>query len=607
MGDPKKPDNIVRKVFDKPAKPEKVSALFTHFKRTPKVEAPRKFEKTAAARRLPAVLDFGTGGIKLVQLSVDAKGEIEVTVMDEEIYPSGARDAQTQKKQALEKILSRHKVGPEVLIGLPSREAQCVNLAFPPMGAAELREAVGWKIKQLRPLDAETDKLRTALVPWTSVVPGQTQSAAQQRVTVVCALADSIDEKIGLAHAFGLKTQSVLVSSLQLVHLSKFRREKSPAEEIVLWLDLGAEESVLVVEKNGDVCFSRALSIHGRQLTRQLAQTLRIPEAEAENLKRRHGLELWAPGREASSLTDDERKSPAGQVYLSLISPLENLVVDLEHSFKHFSYQVTQSQIQRFDRLVLAGGGANLRHLDRFFADRLGVPVERLDALASMRVNATTRSSRKDFPNDSAVFAPALGVSLTSLTEKAKSLNLAAVVKRPASGASASRLPRLKASHVVFAAVVVMAALAAPQVLTLKDVREQSAALAGQVKTARARMTEAQERQLALAQKEKEMAEANSILEEKIRQFRMAGREKKQFSSILAKLAEVLPAEIWINQLSYEARRLTIVGGATKTELVAGVIDSLKKPDDFSDVTFHYTQRDETTSTYKFEITMNVR
>jgi cell division ATPase FtsA len=364
---------------------------------------------------------------------------------------------------------------------------------------------------------------------------------------------------------------------------------------------------VLVVEKNGDVCFSRALSIHGRQLTRQLSQTLKITETEAENLKRRHGLELWAPGREASSLTDEERKSPAGQVYLSLISPLENLVVDLEHSFKHFSYQVTQSQIQRFDRLVLSGGGANLRHLDRFFAERLGVPVERLDVLASMRVNATARSSRKDFPNDSAVFAPALGVSLTSLSEKAKYLNMAAPVKRPSKGPSGAPLLRLKASHVLVLAVAVMAALAAPQVIRLRNAREQSASLAAQVKTARAKMTEMQERQLALAQREKEIAESNNVLEEKIRQFRMAGREKKQFSSILAKLAEVLPAEIWINQLSYEERRLTIVGGATKTELVAGVIDSLKKPEDFSDVTFHYTQRDETTSTYKFEITMNVR
>lgn len=606
MADPKKPDNIVRKVFDKPQQPEKVSALFTHFKRTPKVAPAKASEKAAAARRLPAALDFGTGGVKLVQLTVDAKGEIEVAVMDEELYPSGARDPQTQKKQALEKLLSRHKVGPEVLIGLPSKEATCVNLSFPAMGGADLREAVGWKIKQLRPLDAETDKLRTAVIPWTSTVPGQTQSTSQQRVTVVCALADAIDEKIGLAHAFGLKTQSVLVSSLQLVHLSKFRRDKSPADEIVLWLDLGADETVLIVEKGGDVCFSRALSITSRQLTRALAQTLRTTETEAENLKRRHGLELWAPGKEPASLTDDERKSPAGQVYLALISTLENLVVDLEHSFKHFSYQVTQSQIQRFDRLVIAGGGSNLRNLDRFFAERLGVPAERIDALASMRVNAAARSSRADFPNDSSVFSPALGLSLTSFSEKAKGLNLATLEKRPAAGRG-FRMPKLKPSTVAAAAAVVMALLVAPQALNLQRVQMKASSLNSQVKAARAKMTEMQQQQLAFAEKEKTIAESNNVLEEKIRQFRMAGREKKQFSAILAKLSEVLPPDVWITQLTYEDRGLTIVGGATKTEIVAGVIDSLKKPEDFSDVTFRYTQRDETTSTYRFEIAMSVR
>ena len=612
MTEEKKPDNIVKKVFERSGqRQERISPLFTHYKnpqKSKKIGKPAMVvDKEPQPRRLPVSIDFGTSRIKLLQLAQDARGGLQVVLMDEEIcLQEASLNPLFQTKQALEKILSRNPVGPNVIIGLPAKETQTYNFTFPPLSEEDLREAVRWKIRQLKPFDLEEDKIRYALLRWESQGT-QTQAAAQQRVTVVCVSADNLSQKSTVLNEVGLKPVSVHVSPLALVNIRRFRTPSRKSEEMVLWLDLGAEESVFIVEKRGVVYFMRNLSVTGKQLTKQVAQACHISEPEAEELKRQHGLEFWTPELQANVLSDEEKKAnPSAAVCYALVSLLENLVIDVEHSFKYFSYQVTQSQIQKFDRVVLAGGGSNLKRIENFLGDRLAVPVEKVDPFAVLQVQESLKNQRKNLAEDALVFASAAGLAISPLVDKESVADLLTLGRKKEENPWIGRLklnPRLAGS--LAAAIVLL--LTVPQIAQAVYYKKQADQITQQVKQVRADIGHRQSSQLEFAEEEKKLLERKNKLEEKLSLFHQYAGGKKEFSEVLAKLASLMPKELWITKLSYAENKLTLVGSTSKNEYVVDFLENLKKPEDFSDVAFNYTQRDANSSVFSFEIIMTVK
>ncbi len=594
--------NIVKKVFDRASlKGDKISPLFTHYKtsRKPKQKSSKPGDGKSSFRRLPVAVDFGVSRLKLLQLAQDDQGGVNVALMDEELLGENSSDV-LKNKEALQKLLARNSVGPQAIIGLPARETQTFNFTFPLMQDDELREAVRWKIRQLRPFDLDEDKVKYALMRWEA-------NGAQQRVTVVCVAISSLSWKITLLNEAGLKPISVQISPLSLVETKRYANVPKNPDEVVLWLDLGAEESVFIVEKGGVIYFMRNLSVTGNQMTRQVAQSLRTDEQSAEELKTQHGLGFWTPQFQSLPLSEEEKaKNPSASVCLSLVSLLENLVLDIEHSFKSFSYQISQSQISKFDRVVLTGGSANLKKIDSFLSDRLAVPVDRLDPFYSLGVQDALRAQRRDLPEDGPRFASAVGLALSQLPGSTGGFNLIAPEKKK-KGASLVEHVKARPKAAVALAVVLIAVSIVPQVAMITFYRNQAQAIAQRVKDARVEIKRRQTSQLELAEQEKQLFEKKAALEEKLALFKQSGRERRAFSGILTRLASLLPDEVWVTKLSYSDKKLVLVASTSKNEAMIRLLDNLKRPDDFSEVVFNYTKRDAKSSVFSFEVMMSVK
>ncbi len=611
---PKKPDNIVKKVFDRSgSKSDKVSALFTHYKNPKAKKEAAKNDKTKSkpakkespSKRMPVAIDFGASRIKLFQLAADGKDGYGVAVMDEEALDVSQGSSVGQTKQAIQKLVGRNPVGSNVIIGLPARECLTYNFTFPSMTDDELREAVKWKIKQTKPFDLEVDKIKYTLLKWDSGVTSAAQ--AQQRVTVVCVSADNLAQKTTLLSEAGLKPVSAMISPLALMQTRRFGRLVKPSDELTLWLDLGSDESVFIVEKNGVVLYMRNLSITGKVLTRQIGQTCHVADVEAEDLKKKYGLESWSPNLQSLNVTEDEKISnPSLGVCLALTSMLENLVVDIEHSFKHFSYQVTQSQIANFDRVVLAGGCSNLKKLDQFLSDHLGVPVSKIEPFTALKLSEAITNQRKNLSDDALIFASAAGLAVTQASDKARVYDLLSEVKRSSSNPLWEKI-QSKPQLAAIAAVVLLAVVTLPQAGALAFYKKQADSLNLQVKQTRGDINKRQSSQLEMAEQEKKLIEKKEMLEEKLMMFRESGRNEKDFSKLLTKIATLLPEEMWVTKLAYVDKKLTLVGATSRNELIVNFLDNLKKPSEFSDVVFNYTQKDAAASIYNFEVMMTVK
>jgi Tfp pilus assembly protein PilN len=247
-----------------------------------------------------------------------------------------------------------------------------------------------------------------------------------------------------------------------------------------------------------------------------------------------------------------------------------------------------------------------LKRLENFLSDRLSVPVEKVDPFAALHLQEVLKNRRTNPGEDAMVFASAVGLALTPIVDKERVVNLVAPEKKKPPTLGLKHL-KINPRWIAVAAGVAALVLVVPQAWAVFYYKQQADLLSQKVKDARSELTVRQSNQLELAEKEKILLEKKAALDEKLSLFRQSSRENQDFSKILAKLASLLPEEIWVTKLSFTDKKLTLVGATSKNELMVNFLENLKKPNDFSDVTFNYTQRDANSAVYSFEIMMNVK
>jgi type IV pilus assembly protein PilM len=100
---------------------------------------------------------------------------------------------------------------------------------------------------------------------------------------------------------------------------------------------------------NGEPYFTRDISIGGFDITKSIAQELKMDLEEAEKYKRER--EVNIP---------------------SVTSILDELVMEIQRSFDYFKSAYLNVEI---NRIVLSGGGAKYKNLDRILSQKLHIPI----------------------------------------------------------------------------------------------------------------------------------------------------------------------------------------------------------------------------------------
>ncbi len=602
--------NIVKDIFTRPkAEKEKISAIFTHYRHSPKIIPPSPQKEAPSLRPLPAAIDIGASGIKLFQLGEGEKGELEIICIDEEGLPAAAdNDPTVSIKSALKKITSRNETGPLCTTTLSTKDVQFYNMLFPQMQEDELIAAIRYKVTQLRPFDLDIEELIIKFSKWEGM--GAVSATSSQRVIVACTHRDTVKKTVSLLQGAGLKPVKIGILPFDLINLSRFYKAREVKNEVTLWIDMGETGTLLAIEKGGSLCFSRNLSLSSKNMTKALAGHRGVTEEEAEKAKRNYGLVFWAadkkisPFYESGESPDKADKSEA--VYYGLVAHLENLVVDIMHSFKYFSYQVTQSEIAKFDRVVLCGGGANLTNLDRFLSARLGVPVECANPFALFGLSDAMKSRQKRLIPASSNFAVCAGMAAGQKIEIPRQINLLAEEEKRRIQVLSTAL---KQKPVLATAVVVMLGIS---LLGIQAVRSghykgKMNSLTRQVKTTKAQLGNMQARQLSLGKEAADLLNKKALLEARLGLVRGGLRRPEDFSGFLTSISELLPEDIWITSLSYKEDRLTITGSTADMGLIAALIGYIKSSDEFMDADFNYTEKDPVQGVYNFEIVADVR
>lgn len=310
-------------------------------------------------------IDVGTSSVKVVQMA-DVNGEMTVvkSALVDIGGPPGSR----------EEVLASLKTA---LVGVETKGAKVVavvncprtctrRIVAPHMPQKELAQAIQWEAKNAIPFSIEH-----ALMDFE--VLGEASEKGVKKVTVAVAAAprETVDQLLSLFSKADVEISAMIPMSMSLRNLIAASREKRQATVAVV--EMGASVTELNIYREGRLAFSRKLPVAGTDITKSMTSTLmsgqgrvELSMEEAEKIKKEQGI----PGGEGTELVDG--KILSGQI-LSLVRPcVEQLAGEIERSFDFYR---EESRGGRVGKVLLFGGGANLKGLAEFLRDATGAEI----------------------------------------------------------------------------------------------------------------------------------------------------------------------------------------------------------------------------------------
>ncbi len=413
-GDPQLVKNIFERRHKTPEAAKKISALFggSPIRQSSSGTLRQPQGKAAENKKLPREyfpvgIDIGGLDIKMVQMA-KAGGQVEL------VRAASARFSGQSHKGAVRQLVGEGGFKGESVVGLSAKEVQIRILTLPPMPAAEVEGAVNWQIAEGMGIDPR--KMADFSVDYTVLSESDKGFSREKKVLVAVVRKDVVMEKIQEISEAGLEVIAVEPGPLAL--FAAVCRFLTPDEaKLTLFLDIGYDNSSLSIAIGQDIYFVGDVTTTGNLMTEAIKDYFQIDHENAEELKRQYGLEDWAsvPAVIAKSQTGSRDIS---SLRPALASGLENLIVDIEHSYKSLSNQLVRSGTEDLSRIIICGGGAKLRGIESFLRGPFNIPVEIFNPLNNILIDDELMS-RFDIKEAGLGFGTAIGLSLRSKEEDA--------------------------------------------------------------------------------------------------------------------------------------------------------------------------------------------
>jgi cell division ATPase FtsA len=185
--------------------------------------------------------------------------------------------------------------------------------------------------------------------------------------------------------------------------------EAPEKDKVTAFIDLGADKTGIYIFKDGILQFSREIAPAGNDMTRAMMEGIDSKEdpdliyEQAEKIKKTMGIPFKDSPIKNGDQTINLSKIPF------LVRPvLERLVAEVNRSLDYYK---NQFHVERFDRLLLTGGGANLKNLPSYLSEELHLSVERFNPLTKMLYDPS-QIDPKLLDEIGSVFAAAGGMAL---------------------------------------------------------------------------------------------------------------------------------------------------------------------------------------------------
>jgi type IV pilus assembly protein PilM len=322
-------------------------------------------------------LDIGSHSIKLVGLKMTSKGPFLTCLGMKEIPPNKDKEDVNAFSEILNALVE--EVGlrtKKVNLVVSGSGVQIKRISVPSLPKAELKEAVRWEMKNYLPFPVET-----AEIVFHILNEYVEDNVKRLDLMVVACPKQLIDRTLSIAERAGLQPIHLDVGPFALWNTLLVWNQLEKDETVAL-IDLGAEKTGIYLFKNGILQFSREAAPAGADITKAIMEgigsegKLELIYERAEEIKQEMGIPL-EPSRERTG----DRSGSLSKISFLVRPVLERLSAEIGRSLDYYRVQFNE---ERIDRLLLTGGGANLKNIVSYLAGELRLPIEHFNPLSDI-------------------------------------------------------------------------------------------------------------------------------------------------------------------------------------------------------------------------------
>ncbi|MGF1577763.1 MAG: type IV pilus assembly protein PilM [Gemmataceae bacterium] len=384
-------------------------------------------------------IDLGQCALKAVRME-NIDGKVTATAFDyiehPKILSQPDADPDELTRQALEQFLSRNELrGDHVAISVPGQSGLTRFVKLPPVEEKKIDDIVRFEAKQQIPFPLEEviwdyQKISAGTVSGDFAMETEIGLFAIKKDMVYRAIQQFQEVNIELhciqmaplalcnfvAYEF-LKSDSAEGASdaegeageprpeegvVSEKLLNKGRAPKTekqteapsvPEGHCVVALDIGADNSNLVITDASKIIWQRAIPLGGSHFTRALTKELKLTFAKAEHVKR------------------NAIKSPDLKKILTALRPvLNDFVNEVQRSLTFFTNTHRDAKVAY---MVGLGNAFRLPGLQKFLQEKLGIEVRKLQTLHRVEGEEVTKAPQ--FTENVMSFAVAYGLALQGL------------------------------------------------------------------------------------------------------------------------------------------------------------------------------------------------
>ncbi len=314
-------------------------------------------------------IDINDSSIKVVKLEKKKQGFLLVSYNELAISPGIVNEGVIANQEALAALIQRacakiqgKKLATKyVILALPEEKSFSQIIQMPAMTNQELQKSLRFEAENYIPLPI--DKV---YLDFQVVLPHKRGADAKHLDVLTNVMPKAIvDSYVACAKAAGFIPCVLEVESQAIARaLIKNSRSETP----VAIIDLGKDNTSFIIFSDTSVRFTTSVPFSSKQLTAAIADRLKLKINKAEELKVAHGF--------LAKKNHKENKE--------VMAAMEPLLSDLAEKVKkyisfyqgHASHDYFPSDDNNIGKIILCGGGANLKGLPKFLSQMLGIPVE---------------------------------------------------------------------------------------------------------------------------------------------------------------------------------------------------------------------------------------
>jgi type IV pilus assembly protein PilM len=356
-------------------------------------------------------IDLGQCALKAIRLE-ELDGQIKATAFDyiehPKILSQPDADPDQLTREALEKFLSRNDLkGDIVAISVPGQSGLARFVKLPPVDEKKIPDIVRFEAKQQIPFPLEEvvwafQRLGTGMITDNMVLDAEIGLFAMKR--------DMVNRYLQHFKDVNVEVHYIQMAPLALCNflahdlLGKGAMGETAGEEedgarggdksCVVALDIGADNSNLVITDGEKIIWQRPIPLGGNHFTRALTKDLKLTFAKAEHLKR------------------NAVKSPDLKKILAALKPvLNDFVSEVQRSLGYFTNTHRDANIMF---MLGLGNAFRLPGLQKYLQEKLQLEVRKLQKIERLQGEEAVTEAPQYVENVLS-FAVAHGLALQGL------------------------------------------------------------------------------------------------------------------------------------------------------------------------------------------------